>query len=138
MLFVLCLQSGFSSHPATSLLCTYFNPGHTPHSTQPPSFWVVIKIRLWSPSHHSTVMISMVLEVWWVGLNLNQEPGDQPYELVGLGRKTWTVSWNCRLLIESCYKAFRGTLLPPVCHVSAILSLFSECESSAYTKMLPF
>lgn len=79
MLFVLCLQSGFSPHLTTSLLCC---PSHV---TNPVSFLVALSLKL-DHGIHLTMVLSRhpwCLK-WWAGLNLNQEHGNQPYGLVGL------------------------------------------------------
>lgn len=51
MLFVLCLQSGVSSHPTNSWLCI---PSQVINLVSMLGY-LVIKIRLWSPSHYNTV-----------------------------------------------------------------------------------
>lgn len=51
MLFVLCLQSGVSSHPTNSLLCI---PSQVINLGSMLGY-LVIKIRLWSLSHYNTV-----------------------------------------------------------------------------------
>lgn len=52
MLFVLCLQSGVSSHPTNSWLCI---PSQVINLVSMLGYLVIKIRRLWSPSQYNTV-----------------------------------------------------------------------------------